>query len=135
MTPTKVAYWRLVNEIVDGDKNALKFIAQLNNASEVYRLASLRKPQDNKQVTETIMGIISEWMVNPFIKQNSEILSASIKVAEQKYLSDPNAPYCPVDTDLINMVCIICNKNPEDYMHKIKELSNQLMKERNEREN
>jgi hypothetical protein len=128
VTPSKIQYVDLVKEICKNDIYAIRFLAQARAASELYRQLDQGKPIDIQKSKDILESMATEWVVNPFVRTYFASLAPS---ALEKYRSG-DFKACPVDVDVVGAVvyCIHGNDGVKNYMPKVRELSDKILKEK-----
>jgi hypothetical protein len=132
MTPAKIEFLRLIKEIVNEDPNALSFVRQAMNLSELSKRIDQGKPFDVRQAMSTLESVSTEWLINPFVRNFNASLAPAIMSAIEKYRNEPDRGVCPVDLELLTTVCYIFKGNDgvKEFMPRVRELSNKILQER-----
>lgn len=132
MTPDKMSYYKLIREIVNEDPNAMRFVTQARDASELFRRLDQGKPLDIKKAMDTLEVMATEWLISPFVHQFSQSLVPAIVGALEKYRTDPVGKHCPIDIDLLTTVTYIFRGNDgvKEFMPKVRELAERIAKEK-----
>jgi hypothetical protein len=131
LTPKKMQYFRTLREIVRDDPNAIRFLAQLRDISEVWRALDKKAPINIPKAKKTIESMITEWLTNPFINNFSQTLAPAIAASIERYKTT-RPESCVIDNDLVAIVAYIYQGQlgVEKFMPKIRELSKEIMEER-----
>jgi hypothetical protein len=132
LTPNKMAYFKLVREICNDDPHAVRFLAQARDASELYRRLNEKKPIDIEKAKETLEAMATEWLVSPFLRNFSQAIAPAVMAALEKYQNEKDLEYCPIDIDLLTVLTYIFrgNEGVKEYMPKVRELSDKILKEK-----
>jgi len=131
MTPAKMEFIKLLKEIVNNDPNAVRFVIQVQAASELYKRLDKGRPVDIQLAKETLSNMATEWLISPFVRNFSASLAPSIARAIESYTNN-NPVNCPIDIDLITTVTYIFRGNDgvKEFMPRVRELSDKILKER-----
>lgn len=132
LTPTKMEYLRLVKEIVKDDPHAVRFLVTARDASELYRQLKEGRAVDVDKALGVLESMATEWLISPFVKNFSNALAPALMSCLEKYQNEKHLEHCPVDVDLLTVVTYIYqgNEGVKQYMPKVRELSDKILKEK-----
>lgn len=132
MTPARIEFLRLVEEIVNKDPCAMRFCVQVHEVAHLYRNLDQGNAIDINKAKDLLEAITIEWPINTFLQRFASTLSPVLSSCIEEYNNNKSLDTCPIDLSLMNAVVFIFRgrEGVKEWMPKIRKLSDKILKEK-----